>query len=106
MIRLVKTSLLAAAVSVGLSLVAAPAFAQTKPPPTCDPKTQKCGCSPGYYKNHLDFWYLQPGVCSVPASGVPDCNVLLAALVCKGSDASCGRSAAAAYLDSVTGCTE
>jgi hypothetical protein len=31
---------------------------------------------------------------------------LLNALTCKGSDASCGRSDAAAYLNACTGCTE
>ena len=71
-----------------------------------DPDCKDCkvegDCSPGFYKNHLDFWY---GVyCG--GDGEPDCDVLLDALTCKGSDASCGRSDAADYLNGVSGCTE
>lgn len=60
-----------------------------KPPAT--------GCSPGFYKNHLDFWQ---------GLGCGDDAALLTALTCRGSDASCGRSAAAAILDACTGCSE
>jgi hypothetical protein len=69
----------------------------------CDPKTQKCGgCSPGFYKNHPDIWV---NICC-SATSDPSCADLTTALNCKGSDASCGRSAAAAFLDACTGCTE
>jgi hypothetical protein len=75
---------------------------------TCDPKDPKCeppkvgDCSPGFYKNHLTYWvgiYCNDSV-------FPTCSTLLTALTCKGSDASCGRSAAAAYLNNRSGCTE
>jgi hypothetical protein len=79
------------------------AFAQT-----CDPKDPKCppppkggDCSPGYYKNHVDFWW---GIYCDVDSG--QCSDLLTALTCKGSDASCGRSDAAGYLNDQSGCTE
>ena len=59
-------------------------------------------CSPGYWKNHQEEWV---GIFCTNATS-PSCATLLTALTCKGSDASCGRSAAAAYLNSLTGCTE
>jgi hypothetical protein len=69
----------------------------------CDPKDPKCvtgtPCSPGYWKNHLDQFNLY-----CDAAG--DCDDLLEALTCKGSDSSCGRSAAAAALNEVSGCVE
>jgi hypothetical protein len=34
------------------------------------------------------------------------CQDLMDALTCRGSDASCGRHAAAALLNQVSGCTE
>ena len=69
-------------------------------PPKCDPAKEKCGCSPGFYKNHLDFWQGQG------CGGSISDETLLEALTCRGSDASCGRSAAAAILDACTGCVE
>lgn len=92
------------AVGLALALSAGTVGAQV-----CDPKTQKCpppppkgtGCSPGFYKNHLDFW-----VQCCDGEGQPSCASLLTALTCKGSDALCGRSAAALYLDGCTGCSE
>ena len=65
------------------------------PPPTE-------GCSPGFYKNTQEIWV---GICCSETSD-PTCAELLTALTCRGSDASCGRSAAAAFLDACTGCTE
>lgn len=65
-------------------------------------KPSGTGCSPGFYKNHLDFWV---GSCCTDVSD-PTCAELNTALTCKGSDASCGRSAAAAFLDACTGCSE
>jgi len=75
--------------------------------PGCASKAPECqkkpsGCSPGFYKNHTETWQ---GICCGNA-GQPSCSSLLTALTCKGSDASCGRSAAAAYLDACTGCSE
>jgi hypothetical protein len=61
------------------------------------------GCSPGFYKNHLTVWV---GICCDDTSTDPSCAELLEDLTCRGSDASCGRSAAAAFLDACTGCSE
>jgi len=75
------------------------------PPPSASPTptpTPAPGCSPGFYKNHLTFWV---GICCTDTS-TPSCAEILEALTCKGSDASCGRSAAASALDTCTGCTE
>ena len=78
----------------------------------CDPKDPKCvpppkigDCSPGYFKNHLTYWV---GIyCDNPNGGYgTSCAELLRALTCKGNDAICGRSAAASYLNGVSGCTE
>jgi len=74
----------------------APECQKTPPPPP--PGT---GCSPGFYKNHTEFWINNTSCCTGSA-----CQALLNALNCRGSDASCGRSAAAATLDACTGCSE
>ena len=65
----------------------------------CDPKDPKCGgggtpCSPGFWKNHEDLFEQFCGA---------DCEALWTALTCRGSDASCGRSAAAAALNEAAG---
>jgi hypothetical protein len=59
------------------------------------------GCSPGYWKNHVDHFN---AVCG----SVPNwtCASLWTAITCKGSNESCGRSAAADALNAVSGCTE
>ena len=69
-----------------------------------DPDCKKTGegCSPGFYKNHTEIW---DGICC-DGEGEPACADLLEDLTCKGSDAECGRSASAAFLDACTGCTE
>jgi hypothetical protein len=69
--------------------------------PSCKTPPPGTGCSPGFYKNHPDFWATCCG-----GEGQRSCAELTTALTCKGSDASCGRSAAAAYLDACTGCSE
>jgi hypothetical protein len=75
----------------------------TNPDCATDPACQKTGtgCSPGFYKNHPEIWTQCCG-----GTGQRTCSSLTTALNCKGSDASCGRSAAAAYLDACTGCSE
>lgn len=98
MIKLASSSLVAVALGLGLTLAAGSAFAQKDPPP------KKEGCSPGFYKNHLDLWTGDEECCTSESD--PTCGEILDALSCKGSDASCGRSAAAAILDACTGCTE
>ena len=66
------------------------------------PPPKATGCSPGFYKHHLTFWV---GICCTDTSD-PTCGELLTDLFCRGSDASCGRSAAARFLDACTGCSE
>jgi len=58
-------------------------------------------CSPGYWKNHLTVF----NATCVQVTGWT-CPELLTALTCKGSDATCKRSAAAAALNAISGCTE
>jgi hypothetical protein len=76
------------------------------PTPEPTPTPAPTGCTPGFYKNHQSTWV---GICC-DGAGQRSCSELLFALDpskgCKGSDASCGRSAAAAYLDACTGCSE
>lgn len=68
---------------------------------TCEPPKEGGDCSPGFYKNHTGFWF---GIyCDDTTS---ECEDLLEALTCRGSDADCGRSAAAAILNDRSGCTE
>lgn len=68
------------------------------PSPTPTPGT---GCSPGYWKNHASEFNQWCG--SVPNW---TCASLWTAITCKGNDSSCRRSAAAAALNAVSGCTE
>ena len=99
---------LAVGVTVGIqflggspSLVVPEVMAQTaSPEPT--PSPAPTGCSPGFYKNHPEIWV---GICCGDTTQ-RTCEDLMQALTCKGSDASCGRSAAARYLDACTGCSE
>lgn len=72
------------------------------PPPNGIP------CSPGFWKNHpaqfaevcqeaADLFLLDP---------FTTCDDLFTALTCPGRDSTCGRSAAAALLNQVSGCVE
>jgi hypothetical protein len=117
---LVKTALIAALLGCSVSAFAGEPpcdpkkdpTCQPPPPPPCDPKKDpKCepppppksgNCSPGFYKNHVDFWF---GIYCDDLTA-PTCTQLLSQLNCKGADATCGRSAAAAYLNAQSGCTE
>jgi hypothetical protein len=64
-------------------------------------------CSPGYWKNHeSEFAQFCGAAAAVPGDQFTTCGQLYTALTCKGSDASCGRSAAAAALNTVSSCTE
>ena len=76
----------------------------------CGGKGQpKCGtpCSPGYWKNHLtQFNQVCGAAAALPNDPFTTCAQLLTALTCQGSDASCHRQAAAAALNTVSGCTE
>jgi hypothetical protein len=71
------------------------------PTPTPTPPPPGDGCSPGYWKNHeTEFAYW--------CGKVPGwtCGTLYTAITCRGSNASCRRSAAADALNAVSGCTE
>lgn len=79
-----------------------------EPTPTPTPTPEGVPCSPGYWKNHLEEFN---AVCGAAADLLSDdrfrsCDDLMTALTCRGSDESCGRSAAAAALNAVSGCTE
>jgi hypothetical protein len=75
------------------------------PPPSGIP------CSPGFWKNHTEDF---EGACGDAAAlavllgitRLDTCGELLAAVSCKGSDASCLRSLAASLLNTVSGCQE
>lgn len=77
-------------------------FCKTPPPPDGTP------CSPGYWKNHLDEFneFCTSAAALTVEPRLDSCSDLLTALTCKGSDASCLRSAAAALLNTVSGCEE
>jgi hypothetical protein len=76
-----------------------------------DPACTKTGtpCSPGYWKKHVTEFNSICGAAAAIDSGdqFGSCADLYTAITCKGSDASCGRSAAAALLNTASGgCTE
>jgi hypothetical protein len=103
---LLRKSLLAAAFSLGLTF-AGIASAECNPEnEVCPPPPPPGDCSPGFYRNHQELWFfVGTPYCDGPLQ--PTCFDLLFAMDpvngCKGSNASCGRGAAAAYLNSVTG---
>jgi hypothetical protein len=102
--RPARKSPVLAILGFSLTVAAGSANAQVCNPkdPKCEPPPPKTGdCSPGFYKNHIDFWW---GIYCDIDSG--QCSDLLTDLTCKGSDATCGRSDAAAYLNGQSGCTE
>jgi hypothetical protein len=75
-----------------------------KKPPTGTP------CSPGFWKTE-PHRALFDEVCQDAADLNPldqfvDCDDLFTALTCPGRDSTCGRSAAAALLNQVSGCVE
>lgn len=80
----------------------------------CDDPDCKCPpsdgvpCSPGFWKNHLDlFNQYCDAAAALPGDQFTTCAQLWTALTCRGSDAGCGRSAAAAALNTASGgCTE
>lgn len=79
----------------------------------CEPKpspspTPGKPCSPGYWKNHeSDFnQYCQQAADLDPNDSFASCSDIWNAITCRGSDASCKRSEAAALLNRVSGCTE
>jgi hypothetical protein len=77
------------------------------PTPTPTPTPTGAPCSPGFWKNHLDqFNQFCGAAAALPGDQFTTCEELLTALTCKGSDASCGRSAAAAAMNTVSACSE
>jgi len=93
-----------------------PSCTPPPPPPTCetDPTLPECQpptgtpCSPGYWKNHVTAFntYCSAAVAVSDTDRFDSCGSLMTALTCRGSDASCGRNAAALLLDQVSGCVE
>jgi hypothetical protein len=82
-----------------------PATGECEVPPP--PPPPGVGCSPGYWKNHLtEFNASCAAAAALPGDRFTDCDDLLTALTCKGSDASCGRNEAAGKLNTISGCTE
>lgn len=77
----------------------------------CKKNPEQCKgtpCSPGFWKNHADAFNAW---CDLAADQTADprldsCAELAAAVSCKGADATCLRSVAAALLNSVSGCQE
>lgn len=100
---LAKKSLLALTLGLCLAFVAGSASAQTCDPkdPKCEPPKEGTPCSPGYWKNHLDDF--NQFCLIVEATTGTNCEDQLTALTCKGSDASCGRTAAATQLNLASG---
>ncbi len=80
------------------------------PTPTATPTptpTTGVPCSPGFWKTHeAEFNASCSAAAALPGDAFATCGDLLTALTCRGSDASCGRSEAAAALNSVSRCTE
>lgn len=75
--------------------------------PTPTPTPTGIPCSPGYWKNHeAHFNSVCAAAAALPGDPFTTCDQLVAALTCKGDDASCGRSLAASALNTVSGCTE
>ena len=77
--------------------------------PDCDCTPEEgVPCSPGYWKNHLTEFnqYCQAAVNLDANDRFASCDDLLTALTCRGANDTCGRSAAAALLNRVSGCFE
>lgn len=72
----------------------------------CEP-SKGTPCSPGYWKNHKAAFEQYCGAAAaLPGDSFTTCSDLWTAITCKGSNESCKRSAAAAALNQVSGCTE
>jgi hypothetical protein len=62
--------------------------------------SSSCGCSPGFWKNHVDVWWE-----TAELDGVYDPGVILAALEAKGNEPERAfRAEASAYLNSLGLC--
>jgi hypothetical protein len=79
--------------------------------PDCKKTPPGVPCSPGFWKNHPEDF---GGACGDAAAlagflgitQLDSCDELLAAVKCKGADATCLRSLAASLLNTVSGCEE
>jgi len=80
------------------------------PTPTPTPPPTGTPCSPGYWKNHeTHFNSVCGAAAALPGDVFTSCSSLLTAITCKGSEPGCTgerRQAAAAALNTVSGCTE
>ncbi|HET9252992.1 MAG TPA: hypothetical protein VFP58_12835 [Candidatus Eisenbacteria bacterium] len=74
----------------------------------CEPPSEGTPCSPGYWKNHESEFnqYCQAAADLDPNDAFATCSDIYTALTCKGKDSDCKRSAAAALMNRLTGCTE
>ena len=81
------------------------ADADPDPTPTPTPGTP---CSPGFWKTHENDFkaFCQKAADLVTTDKFTSCQSLFNAIDCQGSNASCGRQAAAALLNAVSGCVE
>ena len=114
-----SSSMIPTAPTASASSAAASANFSPNPgdPPTCETDPSLCEppppppgtpCSPGYWKNHITEFnsYCSAAAAVSTSDRFSSCGSLMTALTCRGSDASCGRNAAALLLDQVSGCTE
>jgi hypothetical protein len=77
------------------------------PPPPPPPPPDGTPCSPGYWKNHeAHFNEVCAAAALLPGDAFASCGDLLTAITCKGNSDDCGRHAAAAALNTVSGCVE
>jgi hypothetical protein len=92
-------------VTAGVSAI----FPEPTPTPTPTPPPGE-GCSPGYWKNHEShFNSVCAAAAALPGDAFTSCAQLLTAITCQGNEAGCTgdrRQAAAAALNTVSGCTE
>lgn len=81
-----------------------PTATETPTPPEGTP------CSPGYWKNHESaFTASCSAAAAIPGDAFATCGDLLTAITCTGNQPGCTgerRQAAAAALNTVSGCTE
>ena len=92
------------------SVTAGAANIDPEPTPTPTPTPPGPGCSPGYWKNHEShFTSVCAAAAALPGDVFTSCGQLLTAITCTGNQPGCTgerRQAAAAALNTVSGCTE
>jgi hypothetical protein len=98
---------------VAPSLVRGGSFNTDVPPepdPSPTPTPTGTPCSPGYWKNHESaFTTYCSAAAAIAGDAFATCGDLLTAITCTGNEPGCTgarRQAAAAALNTVSGCTE